>query len=123
MNTVNDGPKLGNTPEQSNHSGFAIASVIDNEYFGMHRDSKTYKRDVIPGEVPSSLRSKDIRKVRVGLIADGLILYEFDNKCGDAVWYSLSFANALLSTDEGRNQASFCLKLLDSLASLGSEDA
>jgi ABC-type amino acid transport substrate-binding protein len=118
MNTVNDGPNPGNIPKQSNPSS-SLAAVIDNEWFNAHPGSTMYKRDVIPGEVPSSLGLKNIRKVRVGLIADGVILYEFDDKCGDAVGYSLSFANA---TDEGQNQANFCLKLLNSLASLGSED-
>jgi hypothetical protein len=118
MDTVNDGPKLDNTPE-----GCANAAIIDNEWFKAHPGSTMYKRDVIPGEVPSSLRSKDIRKVRVARINQGIILYEFADKCDDPVGYSLFFPNEFCSTDEGRNQASVCLRLLNSLGSLGSEDA
>jgi hypothetical protein len=119
MNTVNDGPKPGNTPDQSS---CAHAAKLDNEWFNAHPGSTMYKRNVVPGEVPNSLRSKNICKVRVARIADGIILYEFANKRGDAVGNSLSFANELLSTEDGQNQASFCLRLLNSLSSLGSED-
>jgi hypothetical protein len=122
MNTVNDGPKLGNIPKQSNQLSSTLAAMIDNEWFDANPDTTMYTRDVFAGEVPSSPRSKYVRKVRAARIADGVILYEFADKRGNVVGHSLYFPHEFLSTDDGRTQASFCLKLVNSLASLGSED-
>jgi hypothetical protein len=122
MGTINDGPKPGNTPKQSNQSSAVVAAIIDNEWFDANPDTKMYTRDVIAGEVPSSLRSKSVRKVRATRISGGVILYEFADRSGDAVGHSLYFPDGFLSTEEGRAQASVCLKLVKSLASLGSED-
>ena len=96
--------------------------MIDNEWFDANPDTTMYARDIIAGEVPSSLRSKDVRKVRAARISGGVILYEFADRRGDAVGHALHFPDGFFSTEEGRAQASVCLKLVKSLASLGSED-
>jgi hypothetical protein len=119
MNTAQDCLAPANVPNQSSS---ALAARIDNAWFDTHLDATAYTRDIIAAEVPSWLKSKCIRKVRCARISGGVILYQFADRRGNAVGHSLHFPEGFLTTEEGRAQASVCLKLVNSLASLGSED-
>jgi hypothetical protein len=103
-------------------SSFETAARIDTAYFKAHPGSKKYQRHVIRGEVPPSLRSKRIRTVLVGQIADGVILYGFANGRGAVVGQSLFIDKQLFSTAAGRKEANFCLNLFKTLSSLQSGD-
>jgi len=110
------------SPGNANLASFEAAARIDGAYFKAHPGSKRYQRNVIRGEVPTSLSSQRVRTVHVCRIADGIIIYGYANARGAVVGQSLFLDKHLFSTAARRKKANYCLNLFNQLSSLKSED-
>jgi hypothetical protein len=66
------------------------AAKIDQAFFKSHRDQISYRRKVVPAEVPRTLRKLDVRSVQVYRIEDGIIFRLFIDANGRAVGHSTS---------------------------------
>jgi hypothetical protein len=123
MRNIRQRPTRRNSQrERFDQSSFESAARIDSVFLKTHPGSKKYRRNVIRGEIPDSLRDeKHIRTVFVYRIADGVILYAFANARGAVAGQSLFLDNEPLST-AGRQEANFCLNLFKALSALKSGD-
>jgi hypothetical protein len=93
------------------------SSAVDKEFFETHPNQRSYRRKVIRGELPSSLRRLRVVIVHVSLLQEDVFWKLFIGVNGSAVGQVLSINDEKISTAARRRMARFCRAMFDAFLS------
>jgi hypothetical protein len=94
-----------------------IPQLTDREFFDAHPDQDIRRRPIVPGELPKSLASRNIREVEVRRVEPGVRLLWFIDADGGCTPLLPVFDPNVSSTAKGRQKIASWQRVMDAFSS------